>query len=855
MAYEPHAATRISQGTMLARLLATSVVCVGLIALALAVGTGGSGAEGSSSGGAPVIGGGVGDSWLRLKVRHLVIIAVIGGALAFVAVAVVLLLNAVRDARRFEREAAGEVQSLRADLAAAELVLHAEPTVVVSWEPSGSPGLFAHALDGVPRDVEALLRFASWLDEASTTQVRKRLDAMFRTGAPAAFTLRTRTGIALEASCRVFGERAFLRLREAAGERLRFAELQRQYEMLAVDTTHTRAVLDTLPMPVWFVDADGRITWANATYVDAVDASALAEVVDGQLELLERRDRQEVRARLKAAGETVRARVYMIVGGERRAFDLVAVPLEGTTALFASDVAALEAAQGELTRQSAANEGTLDRVSTAVAIFGADQRLAFFNEAYAKLWGLDPAFLKETPLDSEVLDHLRQAGLLPDTGNFRSWRSRLLDVYRTRQPMEDWWHLADGRSIHLRAEPRPDGGVAYLFDDVTERLALERGLNELINVQRETLDNLAEGVAVFAPDGRLRLFNPSFASIWRLADTDLARNPHIEAVIARCRELSPDVATWQSIHSAVATISDVREPINGQMRRSDESIIAWTCIPLPDSATLLTFIDITDQTRVERALIERTEALEQADRLKNDFVSHVSYELRTPMTNIIGFSQMLRSDGIGPLNVKQREYLGHILTSSNTLLAIIDDILDLATIDAGAMELSLARVMIAEMIEVAVQGVREKLDKDQIRLRVAIGAGTEIIVADPKRLRQVIYNLLTNAIGFSPNGATVHLATRREGEMIVFEVADTGVGIPVDKQEEIFERFVSNPSGTRHRGAGLGLSVVRSLVDLHGGTISLSSVPGEGTTMIVRIPARLKHDGQPELRQLPADAA
>ena len=819
MAYEPDDAQSANIFRQLAGLMLVSVACVGILTIALSSGTPSANAQ----------------NW-ALAPRTLVVLAVVGGAFFFMSIAVALLLRAVRDARRFEREAANEANHLRGDLAAAEMVIQAEPALVIAWDHHGAASLLAHNLSDAPQDIDTLLRFPTWLQADSAKLLTDHLDTMFRFGTGSMFVIRSASGASIEAACRVHGSRAYLKLRDAAGERLRFAELQQKYQVLSQDTRSNRALLDTLPMLVWFHDEDGMIDWANKAYVEAVDASSLDDVLEAQLELLESRDRAALPNDMDGVAPT-RKRLHMIIHGERRAFDLVVVPLDKRIALFASDAEALELAEGELSRQSAANEGTLDRVSTAVAIFGRDQHLTFYNEAYVSLWNLDAQLLDSKPRDTEILDHLRNAGALPDSGNYRKWRERLLEGYRTRMPHEDWWHLPNGRSIHLRAEPRPDGGMAYLYDDVTERLALERGYNEMINVQRETLDNLAEGVAVFAPDGRIRLFNPSFAQIWNLSTDALEKKLHIEEVINACRALYDDTSAWTQIHQSVATIADTREPVGGQMTRSDGTVIAWTCIPLPDSATLLTFIDITDQMRVERALIERTEALEAADRLKNDFVSHVSYELRTPLTNIIGFSELLRNERTGPLNEKQREYLGDIHVSSNTLLTIVNDILDLATIDAGAFALSREPVYIADIIEGAVLGIREKLDRARIQLQVQVEPGINEVVADANRMKQVLFNLLSNAIGFSHPDSKILLTCHRDDTMIVFAVIDHGVGIPMALQDKVFERFESNALGTRHRGAGLGLAIVKNLVELHGGTITLNSTPDKGSTFTVRIPA------------------
>src|SRR5690606_25098680 len=158
------------------------------------------------------------------------------------------------------------------------------------------------------------------------------------------------------------------------------------------------------------------------------------------------------------------------------------------------------------------------------------------------------------------------------------------------------------------------------------------------------------------------------------------------------------------------------EPVTGRLERRDGSVIDCATLSLPDGATLVTFQDVTDTVNVERALRERNEALEAADRIKVDFLHHVSYELRSPLTNIIGFAHFLGDPVTGPLNAKQAEYLGYITVSTNALLAIINDILDLATIDAGAMRLNLGPVDIRRTMDEASEGIRDRLVNNGIRL-------------------------------------------------------------------------------------------------------------------------------------------
>ena len=259
--------------------------------------------------------------------------------------------------------------------------------------------------------------------------------------------------------------------------------------------------------------------------------------------------------------------------------------------------------------------------------------------------------------------------------------------------------------------------MTYLFEDVTERLDMVRRYDALIRVQGETLDNLAEAVAVFGSDGRLRLHNPAFIDMWRLEPLALADRPHIEAVIGWCKKLYDDDALWQRLHGTVTAIEG-REVVKSRLELRNGSVADLITVPLPDGATLVAFLDVTDTINVERALRERNEALETADALKVDFVHHVSYELRSPLTNIIGFAHLMGEPSLGALSNKQREYLGYINTSTNALLAIINDILDLATIDAGAMKLNLGLVDIRRTMSAAAEGIRDRLIKDNITLDI-----------------------------------------------------------------------------------------------------------------------------------------
>lgn len=754
-----------------------------------------------------------------------------------------------------------EIASLRRDLLANEAIVSAENQVLIYWEQGQRARLMTHTLitvPGLPTDAADLEKFGAWLEAKSAEELKAGLDALFNDGRAFDILIRTRAGGHIEADGRAAGGRAVLRLRDIVGYRHELARIIDQHRELRREITANRTLLDALPMPAWVRDQDGRLSWVNDAYVRAVEAKSRDEVETSQIELLETRDAAKLKAG-PVAGMQRGERIPIVVRGERKPHDVILVSTDGVGVGAAIDTAAIENVRGDLDRRIAAYDRTLHRVASGIAVFGPDNHLAFFNEAFRTIWQLDADWLETHPTDSEWLDRLRQLSRLPQVVNYRDWRTSVLTRSRSATGHEDWWHLLDGRTVHIIAEQRPDGGVTYLFDDATQRLALESRYNALIAVQGETIDAIKDAVVVFDPDGRLKLSNVAFANIWKLARARIEEGPHIDDIVAQCRPLYDDAALWTRLSRTVTGIYERRQPFSGQFARPDGIVLDYASVPLPDGATMITFADVTDSKSYERALIERNEALVAADRLKSQFIGHISYELRSPLTNIIGFAELLHSPRIGPLNQKQLEYLGDLTSSSKTLLAIINDILDLATIDAGGLELSLAPAAPRAIIDGALAGVRDRASRARLTLDVSVSEDTVELVADEARVRQVLYNLVSNAIGFSNPGDTVTIRSWREAGSRLFAVEDRGVGIPKEEQDKVFERFESRSQGSKHRGAGLGLAIVKSLVDLHGGTIELDSEPGRGTRVTVRLPERsmpakaTKDPMRPA--RLPADAA
>jgi len=761
-----------------------------------------------------------------------------GGLALFSAV---VALTHIGERKRWQRREAAFVEELeetRVRLDRAKTFLASEAQILIAWPgPDGEPDVnVSSMLLAESVSPRRILAFGAWLAPRDAQELEASVESLRRKGEGFRMPLAGLAGRHFDAEGRAVGGSAVLRIREVSGDRLELIGLRERHAAAQNELAGLRALLEVSPAPVWIRDAEGRLAFVNSAYAAAVEAKEPSDAVARSLELLEQPARAAA-AQSFESGAVWRARVPAVVAGERHLLDVTQTATPGMAASIAIDRHEVETVRADLQQQMQSHVRTLDQLPTAVAIFDRARRLVYHNDAYAKLWQIDVAFLDQKPADGEILDRLRAEQRVPVESDYKAWKERLFEAYRSPEPVRHTWHLPDGRIIDVVAHPNTQGGVTYLYDDTTKAYDLETRFNALNRTQSETLETLHEGVAVFGADGRLSFCNPAFEKLWRLDREQLDKKPRFDTIVAQCRKLHDNGETWAELQSFVTGLNEMREGFTRRIERSDGVVLDCTAQSLLDGAALLTFVNVTNDVNVERALTDRNKALLAAEKLRNDFIHHVSYELRSPLNNINGFVHLLGEESTGPLNARQLEYLGYVSKSSAALLAIIDDILDLATMDEDAMELEFSDVDVQATMRAAIEGVQDRLAENSIDVQIVAMDNVGTFRGDAKRVRQILFNLLSNAIGFSRPGQTVTLAAMRRRDEVVFKVTDRGRGIPPEILERVFDRFESHTTGSRHRGVGLGLSIVRAFMELHGGKVFIDSAPGEGTTVTCVFPA------------------
>ena len=596
-------------------------------------------------------------------------------------------------------------------------------------------------------------------------------------------------------------------------------------------------LIEAAPFPVWLRGPDLKLSLVNSAYVAAVEGEDAASVIGAGTELIDEADGRNAlkeAADVRDAGEPAFRTVPATIAGERRMMQIVELPIgPAGVAGFAIDVEEEEQARAELARFQGTQRDLLDRLSAGVAQFGRDRSLIFFNQPFARLFGLTADFLADRPEFDRVIDAMREARKLPEPRDFPNWKAERREWFTAGlAAVEEDWELPDRRHLRVLAQPLPDGGLLTIFEDRTRQMMLESDRERMVQVQTTTFDNLAEGIAVFASNRRLKLWNTRFVELWALDGEAVADRPLVETLAGRLGQLAQRPRQAMLVRDLVRGVIINRRPRTGRLSLADGREFELAAIPIPADDVLFTTLDVTDSHRVETALRERTAALEEADRLKTAFVSNISYELRTPLTSIAGFAEMMAGGYAGKLPANARDYVDAIMTSVARLSALIDDILDLTQSDTGGLLLAEEEVEVTEMVEALVEPARELAAAKAIAIEASLDPAAGLVTGDRRRLGQAVMNLIRNAVQFTPEAGAVRIQVGGDEAAARIAVTDTGPGIAVADQSRIFDRFQRN-AGT---GMGLGLPLARQFVEAHGGTLTVRSEPGQGAEFTITLP-------------------
>ncbi len=770
--------------------------------------------------------------------------AIIVVAALWVAFAATLAILAARRMRR-AHAVLGAARSMRS-------LLDAAPARALLVYPDGRIEADAQlvrelGLSVTPGRLEQLGGSEAGLDQGDLTALTSALDDVRLSGAP------LRRQLQLAGRDRVVEVRAALApppakpgtvlvwifdISDADADRAKLTRRLQQTEGALDALTH---LIESAPFPMWYRGPDLTLGLVNAAFVAAVEGRDAAEVIERGSELIDAVGAESARAGAEIALETGRpySRVHpATIGQERRMLRLVDVPLPtGAVAGFAIDIQDLEDARIDLARHQELQRELADRMTAGAVQFDGERRLAFFNQPFAIMAQLEPDWLAEGPEFDRLLERMRENGRLPEVRDFPAWKAERRDWFTSpEETVEEDWILANGDHLRILGQPLPDGGLRLIFEDRTEQVRLASARDTLLRVRAATFDNLFEVISVFASDGRLYLWNRRFSELWDLDEGWLAEHPRVDELVpAMAKRLVNPTAAAQ-VRELVRSTTSGRQSGTGRVSLTDGRHFDFAAVPLPDGNALFTMIDVTDLSRIEAALRERATALEEADRVKTDFVANMSYELRTPLTSIGGFGEMLAAGYAGKLPSAAADYVGAILELVERLSKLINDVLDLTQGDTQGVVLERERVDIAGMCRAAAEALRARADEKMHKLEIALDPSAGSVIGDARRLRELVEHILRNAVAYTDEGGHIWLKASGDDEQAMITIVDDGPGIALEDQAQVFTRFHRSGATRGDAALGLGLPLTRQFIEAHGGVVELESAVGKGTSVTITVP-------------------
>ncbi|MFA7602964.1 MAG: PAS-domain containing protein [Novosphingobium sp.] len=605
------------------------------------------------------------------------------------------------------------------------------------------------------------------------------------------------------------------------------------------------SLIEAAPIPMWFRGPDGRLRLVNSAYVAAVAGKDAQSVVEEGTELVERIDGltaaqvalQAVQQRLP-----IERMVSATIDGQRRALRVSDLPLgdEGVAG-YAIDIEDMEELGREFRAFRDAQRSMLDQLSAGVAQFDARRQLTFANQPFQRLFALGPAVTLNPPPFDRLLDMARDAGRLPEVRDYPAWRREKAEWFAASEAQEEAWPLADGTHVRIVAQPMPDGGLVLVAEDRTEQLRLSAVRDTLLRTRTATFDSLFESIAVFAPDGRMQLWNRRFAADWGLDSDFLDTHPHIEDLLKRIAARLQRPPQAKAVGNVVRAATLDRKQTGGRVHLADGRTLEFAGVPLPDGNGLLTVLDITDSQKAEEALRERNAALVEADAVKTRFLATMSYEFRTPLTSIGGFAELLKAGLGGDLSATGEEYVAAILASVERLGEQIESVLDLSQSEAGILPLAREPIDLMPFVTRLVEEREQRIRQGGLTLDLRGDKSAGRVTGDPRRLGRAIGHLLDNAIAAGASGGRILVELTRHrakgADRVRLVISDNGPGMDAATLARALGGLkVSADGKTVERRQGLGLPLARQLVEAHGGTLELQSEPGQGTTAIVELP-------------------
>ncbi len=619
----------------------------------------------------------------------------------------------------------------------------------------------------------------------------------------------------------------------------KISNLTERVQELEKETELFNQAFNSLPFPIWLRNEDLQLVMCNPAYAKAVHADSVRQALLLGSELVYEKSPREAKvlaAAARAAGKERKTREFIVMDGKRRWIEASEIPLpaqmysKNKTIGFVRDITQEQELQDSLQRHIASHNGVLEHLKTAIAVFDAEMRLQFYNTSFLNLWNLDENELDGSPTYSHVLDMMREARRLPENRDFNAYKTREIKYFTSLvSATEDILHLPSGITLRRMLTPHPLGGLLITYEDVTGHLTMERSMTVLNETQFTVVNHLREAILLFGRDGRLRLANSAYLDLWQISDPEFNRLPlPVMDVLERQKPFFENESNWEALKDQFLGVINSHTGEIFQILRPDGKVLEFVAVGLPDGGTFVSFLDVTEEEK-RSSLAEEKEMLlnrfkqttVQAEKLRASFLEQLGHEINPQLSVLTRAAEQLTSGKNQHLNKQQKAFLQTVSNASIELTGLFKDLTDLALIETGSAVLELSPVDIPALLNGILKIIGEQAKNKNVTVDLTCPDRPPLLIADQKRLKQVLFYLLNNAVAAAFKDGLISLSVRTEDKNLIISIEEQSLNV---KNNSDSVNFAAQN--------GFAASLIRSFIEMHGGTLAVSDKKGTKKTEI-----------------------
>lgn len=535
-------------------------------------------------------------------------------------------------------------------------------------------------------------------------------------------------------------------------------------------------VANNIPMALWHRNAQGRIDYCNETYATALDCST-AKIITENLELFSKNDinLHKLSEHSLAKQQPSTAREYAVVQGKRRFVEVGIYPIAETfsTVGYALDCSETEDLSSKLSFTTSAYHEIFNTISIPIAVFDEHKNLNYYNAAYTKLFDFKESFLEKNITFADILDDLRTRKKIPEHANFKEYKRKRAELFKNIiKPIEEFIDLPNEDTLRVRIAPYPLGGLIFVYENITDKLNLERGVNTLLAVQKETINHLYEALIVIEKNGKIQFLNKSMEQLFNIQNAKTLVGAPFNAWTAIFKNFFLDEKQHANWTEYLSSLFINRHPISERLFLLNELVINWFYSPLPDGSHMLGFLNVSEEWNNERQLKAHSLDLEKKNTLKQNYINQVTHELQKPINNIIGFSNSLAQQLFGTLNEKQLNYCQLIENNTENVKFLIDDVLCLIGLDQYSLTITPQPFILHNMLSALRSMIEPIFQEKGVDFTISNNSTQSKVIGSEKHLKQALFAIIKDLIVYTPEDASININIKNnnEGKYLTIEI-------------------------------------------------------------------------------------